>query len=350
MKKQLFIFGLACTLIFTPLLSRGIVQAEANPNEDPIVHIPLKPVEKKESAFSIQQFNTKNEKPIRNFTEKELKELEKMHPHTSVSSHGEIITVEEQSKQIRQKRAPIQQNVNENEPVFTPQTIIGPDNRTKVTNTTEYPYNAIAMIETQHPNGKYYQCTGFFIDDNTVVTAAHCIYDTYLNRWFNRAYIYPGYDGLRYPYVGTTSTTFHVSTSWISVNPPSPDHLYLSDTPKDYGVIKVENGFAPTHGIGMFTIRSTNHEVGEQVNVTGYPTDRIGMWKALGYIRNLDTYRIDHDADAVKGNSGSPIFNSKRGFLAVIGVNSAESSNMNHGPRIVGYTLSNLTYWSSLSY
>lgn len=350
MRRYLFMIGLACTLVFTPLFSQTAVLAKTDSSKEPIVHIPLKRVDKKVEKNAIQSFHVEELKPVRNFTNDELKKLEKLHPFTSVSSHGEVKTIAEQSKQIKQNHAPDLKSNDETNPTFTTQTIIGSDNRSKVTNTTQYPYNAIALIETQHPNGTYYQCTGFFIDDNTVVTAAHCIYDTYLNKWFTRAYIYPAFDGVRYPYVGTTSSTFYVSTSWINVNPPSADQLYLSDTPKDYGVIKVKDGFAPTYGIGMFSIRSTNHEVGEQVNVSGYPIDKIGMWRGLGYIKALDTYRIDHDADAIQGNSGSPIFNSKRGVLAVIGVNSAESANMNHGPRIIGFTYNNLVYWAGLPY
>jgi len=348
MKKIVLAIGLACSLLAAPLFSASAVNAETAQTQERIAKIPMQPISKNQ----MQQQAEPDVKPVRDLAPDELKNLRKMDPFTSVSSYGEITSITEQKEYISKNRVPHLDGSSEaKSSLVTINSVINGDNRTKVTDTTEFPYRAIALVETRHPSGVYYQCTGFFIDDNTVATAGHCIYDTYQNKWFTEAYVYPAFDGNNYPYVGTTSSHFQVSTSWINVNPPAPNEIYLSDIPKDYGVIKVKNGFANDYGIGYFAIRTSDHAVGEQVNVTGYPYDKDGaMWKALGYVKALDTYRIDHDADAVSGNSGSPIFNSKNGVLAAIGVNNAESSSMNYGARIIGYTYDNLRYWSSLSY
>jgi glutamyl endopeptidase len=339
-QKAILLIGIACSLVISPLFSKPTVQA----SPVPVAKIPMTPVKKPLSGHQKQPALQK----VHNFTAKELQSFKKMHPNTSVSSHGKIVPFGKQKDWIKKYRAP--HLTGRPDSGVSTEAVIGTDNRVQVTDTTAYPYRTIAYIETIHPSGAIYGCTGFFIDDNTIATAAHCIYDTYRNVWFTGATIWPAFDGYTSPYIETFSTDFHVSTAWINVTPPSENSLYLSDVPKDYGVIKVVDGFANLQGIGWLPLRTTNHQVGEQVNVTGYPYDKVGMWKALGYIRALDTYRIDHDADMEQGESGGPIFNSKNGSIAAIGINNAEGTSMNYGARITGNTYNNLQYWSTLSF
>ena len=55
--------------------------------------------------------------------------------------------------------------------------VIGRDNRIRVTNTTLYPYRAIVHLVIQFNGQEVYGCTGALISKDTVFTAGHCVYN-----------------------------------------------------------------------------------------------------------------------------------------------------------------------------
>jgi beta-glucanase (GH16 family) len=58
------------------------------------------------------------------------------------------------------------------------QTVYGNDDRTIVSDTTVFPYRAIVYLSIQYEGTKQgYRGTGFFINEDTILTAAHCLYD-----------------------------------------------------------------------------------------------------------------------------------------------------------------------------
>eukprot|EP01026_Neomeris_dumetosa_P046675 TRINITY_DN39819_c0_g2_i1.p1 TRINITY_DN39819_c0_g2~~TRINITY_DN39819_c0_g2_i1.p1 ORF type:complete len:326 (-),score=22.26 TRINITY_DN39819_c0_g2_i1:315-1292(-) len=54
--------------------------------------------------------------------------------------------------------------------------VIGLDEREQVQNTTMFPYNTIGKVEVILPDESTRHCTGTYIGQNLVLTAAHCIY------------------------------------------------------------------------------------------------------------------------------------------------------------------------------
>ena len=55
--------------------------------------------------------------------------------------------------------------------------VIGRDDRIRVTNTTLYPYRAIVHLVIQFNGQEVYGCTGALISKDTVFTAGHCVYN-----------------------------------------------------------------------------------------------------------------------------------------------------------------------------
>lgn len=53
-------------------------------------------------------------------------------------------------------------------------TIIGPDDRTRVTNTTVPPFSSMALLAI-FKDGGWYQCSGTYVGPWTVLTAGHCL-------------------------------------------------------------------------------------------------------------------------------------------------------------------------------
>lgn len=60
-----------------------------------------------------------------------------------------------------------------------PLRIIGPDDRVKITNTTNFPWSAMVRITKYFTEDKTGACSGWMLGPSTVVTAGHCVYDYY---------------------------------------------------------------------------------------------------------------------------------------------------------------------------
>ncbi|MGA8943737.1 MAG: trypsin-like peptidase domain-containing protein [Thermoactinomyces sp.] len=161
-------------------------------------------------------------------------------------------------------------------------------------------------------------------------------------------------------YIGWVSSDFHVSTSWINVEPNENGDIPYADFARDYAVINLLPESHPAQEFGWFAIRNYDHEVGEGVNVSGFPESLqthpldwgFDLYKSLGTLTLLDSYLFEHNALAERGNSGSPVFNQKEGTLAAIGIHNSGSPDdpeINTAARIIGYTYNNITYWSGLN-
>jgi V8-like Glu-specific endopeptidase len=366
MRKALFISILAGFIAFSTYLS-GTSQTQianaATSEGEKLGRVPI--VYTNESSDKKGKFLSENRVKQHQFTKEELERISKMDPNTSVGSDGSIVTIEEQQKFIKKNR--IQLNGSGDVEDTSEFGTMATSDFERVTDRTSYPYRAITEIEVLWPNGTYSRCSGFFIDADTVATAGHCIYDTYSNVYAIEAVVYPfgRTDG-----IGHFSNKFYVSSSWINVTSYDPNKgtMAEADFAKDYGVIDLLGAPANDNGYGWFAIRDYNHEVGEGINLSGFPDGMYGnnssydvmgdgLYRSLGNVIALDTYLIKSSAFSWHGMSGGPSFNTKNGTTAAIGItngttaqsiNDPESGNHSLSARIVGYTKTNLEYWSGL--
>lgn len=213
----------------------------------------------------------------------------------------------------------------------SPNTIIGSDDRSKVTSVNSNPYNRIACLIITWSDGTKSQGTGFMISSQYMLTAAHCVYNTELGKAAKSITAYFGANGSTYSKSVSSS-----AVSWCSA--------YPSDTSSknDWGCIKLNS----EPGRGYFSIGYTSTSTLESSSLTlcGYPGDKAVasssaavngkqryMYKMSGKPSSVDTYTINYKIDTYGGQSGSPVYNSSN---VVYAIHNKGNSSYNKGRRL----------------
>src|SRR5690349_5206432 len=114
------------------------------------------------------------------------------------------------------------------------ETVHGPDNRVKITNTSVYPWRAHASLLITAADNSQWIGTGWFIGPHTLMTAGHVVNIrgsgvAGRDGWVKRIQVMPGRNGASLPYGSVTSTNFRSVTGWTTSS--SGDENY------DYGAI-----------------------------------------------------------------------------------------------------------------
>lgn len=180
------------------------------------------------------------------------------------------------------------------------ESVIGPDGRTQVTDTTTFPNSAIAMLEVYFPGGAG-SCTGWFIDANRLVTAAHCLYEASLGGFAYDVTVYPARNGNVAPYGIFSASNWYVQSNWMN-----------SEQPKlDYGVVTLDSNIGNT--VGWFGVKpqtTSDLLLNHNLKVRGYPGDKPygTMWTMSGEIETVNNTRFFYSIDTFGGQSGSPAY------------------------------------------
>ncbi|SFS35450.1 trypsin-like serine peptidase [Marininema halotolerans] len=219
-------------------------------------------------------------------------------------------------------------------PFIGVKSIIGTDSRVRVTPASSYPYRAIAHISSDIGG-----CTGWFINQNTIVTAGHCVYNTSTNKWATWATITPGKDGSSAPYGTASAVSFHSVVGWVT----------NEDTNYDYGAIKINSNIGSTTGWFGLLWQSASL-TGTAETISGYPGDKPygTQWRHSDQIRQTYARKLHYANDTYGGQSGSPVYKSDYHSIA-IHTNGVYGGNpYNRGTRITEDVFNNLLYWRDL--
>lgn len=208
------------------------------------------------------------------------------------------------------------------------------DDRQIVSNPTLSPYYAIVQLKMEFSNGETFVGTGFMISEDTLLTAAHCLYsENEKTLRTNRVTVYAGRNGSSYT-TTTTAATMYTDTQYTE---------YGDDYEYDYAILTLNSSIGQTTGwLGLYASPLTGFYTGRSILTAGYPTDKTGtlantMWRSAGTIQSVESLKFAHTADTMGGQSGSPIYynNTSNGYVALgIHVGAYENGTINYGKRI----------------
>jgi glutamyl endopeptidase len=224
-----------------------------------------------------------------------------------------------------------------------PLSVFPPDTRTRVADTTAYPYSAIALLVITRTNGAVGRCTGFFYAPNIVATAGHCVYSQ-TSGWAAKIQVIPGNDvdslgNTITPFGTCQGTTGYTTEGWV----------YNADRRYDYGAVKLN--CSTGNQTGYFGLSWTAASLtGKPVTITGYPSDKPpsgSMWTAHGPINSSAERQVFYTISTAPRQSGSPVYQPGCGQYCALAVHASGGTTTNTGTRITQAGFDNYENWKS---
>jgi V8-like Glu-specific endopeptidase len=213
-------------------------------------------------------------------------------------------------------------------------TVLGADDRIKITNTTTYPWRTHCKLYMRFrgvDNRDYwYSGSGTLIGNKYVITAGHCVYNH--DRvggqklgWAREIQAYPGLNGSYAPYGRANATYLRSWTGWVN----------NGDFNWDIALVTLNRTVGNSTGwLGYGSFGSLN---GQTANLSGYPGNRdngVGQYYHYGPVVSSSSHRVNYRVDTSPGQSGSGVYLIQGANRYVFAAHSTGGSTDNGGTRI----------------
>jgi len=217
-------------------------------------------------------------------------------------------------------------------PGFEPEVVVGEDDRTRRTDTDQYPWRCVcSLLMTDGRTGKRYVGTGWLVSPRVVLTAGHCVYlydnDSFPNdtgAWATSIEVTPGRNGNERPFGSVESNVLRSSQGWV----------HDRDTRVDFGAIILPETHRFGDQLGWFGYAAWDDEVlsSNVLNLSGYPADKDAgtQWFHKQTASAVEEYELLYGIDTFGGQSGSPVWiKTAEGLRYGVGIHKT-------GPRVAG--------------
>nr|WP_106780860.1 trypsin-like serine protease [Lysinibacillus timonensis] len=219
---------------------------------------------------------------------------------------------------------------------ISPFLVIGPDNRTRVADTTAYPFRTIGYLSLLFEDNTGASCTGTLIGTNKVLTNAHCTFNNRTGSPLVAALFIPGVGNNTAYYGGYAVTNVFVPES------------YDNDVANDYSVFILDknNNMDAGERVGYLSIKRISSLLNQEIGIFGYPGDLINtnpdfgihQYGMRGNVFEETTNVARYHIDTAGGQSGSALLNESN---QVVGIHSSGISELvsqqplyNAGPKM----------------
>lgn len=205
---------------------------------------------------------------------------------------------------------------------LVPETVIGTDNRTVVSDTTAEPYRYNCYLAATFPDGNTYRGTAFTMGPSIVGTCGHNLYGSDNGGWATSIVIIAARNGSNQPYGTASGTSLHVGSDWYNSGAQNDD----------WGMVELSSELGNTVGYYGMSVRGDS-QVGKNATITGYPkqvqnySNSYQMWTHTNSITKLQNNMYYYTIDTTGGNSGSAVCDGQY----VIGIHAYGSSSNNSG-------------------
>ncbi|MCM3872919.1 MAG: hypothetical protein ND895_19740 [Pyrinomonadaceae bacterium] len=224
------------------------------------------------------------------------------------------------------------------------ETVHGPDNRVKITNTSVYPWRVHASLLITAADGSGWIGTGWFIGPHTLMTAGHVVYIKNSgvpgrDGWVRSIDVMPGRNGSALPYGKVTSKNFRTVTGWANTG----------DENFDYGAIIIPTNLGNTTGWFGFGVYSDAVLTASVGNISGYPGDKPSgtQWYDAHRIASVNARKVYYDIDTFGGQSGSGVYRIIDGGRFGVAIHAYGGATTNSGTRIVTPVFNNMVAWKA---
>lgn len=217
-----------------------------------------------------------------------------------------------------------------------PYSVIGTDNRVRISPTTAFPWRAMTKLRMTFPSGRQFVCSGAMIAAKYTLTAGHCVFSHAEGGWARSIEVIPGLDGTYKPYGSAYAVYMRSYQGWTQNR----------DSNYDFALITLDRTIG--HSTGWFGYASYGTVNGLTGNLGGYPGDRDGgqrLYYHFGTINSSTTNRVYYTIDTAGGQSGSGVYRINNGSRYIFAVHTNGGTTSNSGTRITSGRFSDLQAW-----